>query len=218
VLLGAGVVTTAWALAGGLAAYSTVLLSAQVTQLLVLELVAPLLLVGGLPPGVRASLARRLRACRLRALARPSHALLLLVVVLAVVLQTPALQVSLRGELTHLLLSAAPLAAGLVVVLSLGPGAREEDRRADGALLVLVGVLGWYGLRMWSSAQPLAGGWYDDLGLWWSDPATDQRLAGLVAGVFAVAVALGGTLVLRRWAPAPPAPRGRRRRPWGGRS
>ncbi len=215
--LAAGVAVTAWALAGGLAAYSTVLLSAQVAQVLVLALVAPLLLVGGLAPEPRETLVRRLREGPLRAQARPSHAVLVLVVVLAVVLQTPALQLSLRGELTHLLLSAAPLAAGLLVMLSLAAAAPDEAR-PDGALLVLVGVVGWYGIRMWSSSVPFAGGWYDALGLWWTDPATDQRLAGVVAVGFAVAAAVGGTALLRRSVPARPAPRGPRRRPWGARS
>jgi len=51
---------------------------------------------------------------------------------------------------------------------------------------------------MWSSATPVAGGWYHDLGLWWSDPMTDQRVAGLVVVSAAVATAVGWTAALRR--------------------
>jgi putative copper resistance protein D len=194
----AGTVVTLWALVGGPAAYSTSLLSAQVVQLLVLGLLAPPLLASGLPADAREAMRARLRSGRLRSLVRPAHAVLTLLVVLAVALQTPALELSLRGDGTHLALSLAPLLAGLLVMLS-----REHDPCQDGSrvptlMLVLAGVLAWYGVRMWSSATPVAGGWYHDLGLWWSDPMTDQRVAGLVVVSAAVATAVGWTAALRR--------------------
>jgi cytochrome c oxidase assembly factor CtaG len=138
--------------------------------------------------------------------------------VLAVALETPALELSLRGELTHLALSLAPLLAGLGVALSLTPERGHERVRPPTSLLALAALLGWYGVRMWSTSSPAAGGWYDDLTLWWSDPAVDQRLAGVVVVGAALAVAVGGRVAVRRCGPARPARPARRRRPWGARS
>jgi putative copper export protein/cytochrome c oxidase assembly factor CtaG len=192
------VVITLWALVGGPAAYSTSLLSAQVVQLLVLGLLAPPLLASVLPPDARRAVGARLRSGRLRPLVHPAHAVLTLLVVLAVVLQTPALELSLRGEVTHLALSLAPLLAGLLVMLSLEHDPGQDQSRVPTLPLVFAGVLAWYGVRMWSSATPVAGGWYHDLGFWWSDPAADQRIAGLLVVAAAVATAVGWTVALRR--------------------
>jgi putative copper resistance protein D len=216
-LLGSGLVVTLWALVGAPAAYSTVLLSAQVAQVLVLGLLAPPLLVSGMPHHARRALAERVWRGRFQPPARPAHAVLVLMAVLAVALETPALELSLRGEATHLLLSLAPLVAGLLVVLSLDRGSGWDQSRASTALLVLAGVLGWYGVRTWSTATPAAGGWYRDVALWWSDPAADQRVAGLLMVGAGVAVAVGWVVALRP-EPARPARAGCRRRPWGARS
>jgi putative copper export protein/cytochrome c oxidase assembly factor CtaG len=217
-VLAAGLAVTVWALVGAPAAYSTVLLSAQVAQVLVLGLLAPPLLVGGVPHHARRALAERLWTGRFRLPARPAHAVLVLLAVLAVALQTPVLELSLRGEVTHLLLSLAPLMAGLLVVLSLDRDSGWDQSRASAALLVLAGVLAWYGVQTWSTAAPAAGGWYRDVALWWSDPAADQRVAGLLMTGAAVAVAVGWVVALRPPEPARPARSERRRRPWGARS
>jgi len=218
VRLVAGLVVTVWALVGGPAAYSTALLSAQVTQLLVLGLVAPPLLVSGLPRWAQRVVVARLRAGRLAPLLRPAHALLVLLVVLAVALQTPALELSLGSELAHLALSVAPLLAGLLAVLSLERVSGQEPSRVPISLLVLAGLLAWYGVRMWSTPTPVAGGWYQDLGLWWSDPTADQRLAGVLLVGAAVSLVVGWTVALRRSWPVPPARPGHLRRPWDARS
>jgi len=217
-LLGSGVAVTLWALVGAPAAYATVDLTAQVTQVLVLGLLAPPLLAGGTPPEARRSVAARLRSGRLGPLARPAHAVLVLLVVLAVALQTPVLELSLRGEMTHLALSLAPLLAGLLVMVSLEHERGRRPSQLPGVLLVLAGVLAWYGVRMWSTATPAVGGWYRDVAPWWSDPPADQRVAGLLMVGAGVAVAVGWVVALRPPEPARPARSGRRRRPWGARS
>ena len=216
--LAAGIAVMLWALVGGLAAYSTVLVSAQVSQLLVLGLLAPPLLVSGIPPHARRALVALLWSGRVRPPTRPTHAVLVLLAVLAVALQSPALELSLRSEVAHLLLTLCPLVSGLLAVLSLERTSGWDQSRAEATLLVLAAVLAWYGVRIWLPETTFAGGWYDDLGLWWSDPGTDRWVAGVILVGSAAATAVGWTAVLRRRVPARRAPRARRRRPWGGRS
>jgi putative copper export protein/cytochrome c oxidase assembly factor CtaG len=217
-VLGSGLVVALWALVGGPAAYSTVDLRAQVTQVLVLGLLAPPLLAAGVPPETRRTVTARLLSGRLGPPARPTHAVLVLLVVLAVALQTPVLELSLRGEVTHLVLSLAPLVAGLLVIVSIEHERGAQSSNPPAVLLVLAGVLAWYGVRMWSTADPAAGGWYGDVALWWSDPPADQRVAGLLMVAAAAAVAVAWVVALRPPEPARPARSGRRRRPWGARS
>jgi putative copper export protein/cytochrome c oxidase assembly factor CtaG len=218
VRLVAGLAVALGALVGGPAAYSTALFSAQVTQILVLALVAPPLLVSGVPRWAQRRAAARLRSGRLRPLARPAHAVLALLVVLAVALQSPVLELSLRGEVTHLALSLAALLAGLLVTVSLQREPASQSSPPPAVLLVLGGVLAWYGVRMCTTATPAAGGWYRDVALWWSDPAVDQRVAGLLMVGAGVAIAVGWVVALRPRGPARPARPGPRRRPWGARS
>ena len=188
--LGAGLLVTGWAVVGALGAYSTALLSAQVAQVVVLALVAPPLLVRGLPPDRVQAVAAKVAAGPIGALMQPTNAVLALVLLVGLVFQTPLLAASLRSEGGHLLLAVAALAVGLVLAL-----ATPTQGRPRAALLLLAGVLGWYGFRMWTTSTPYAGGWFRDLDLWWADAAVDQQYAGLVAVAAGVVVAL---VALRR--------------------
>ncbi len=161
---------TAWALVGGLGAYSTTLLTAQVAQVLVLMIVVPLLVAKGLPMS--------------RPMLQPTNAAVLAVAVLAATFQTPLLDLSLRSDLGHLLVGLTALASGSLVALSLVAGRSGRARPVSG-LLLIAAVLAWYGWRMWSASVPMAGGWFRDLDLWWADATVDQRYAGAVALVFA---------------------------------
>ena len=89
--LAAGVGLAAWALVGGLGAYSTSLLSAQVAQVLVLMILVPALLAKGLPSPRLAALLDRGRRRRVGLLLQPTNAAVLAVLVLAATFQTPLL-------------------------------------------------------------------------------------------------------------------------------
>ena len=80
--LAAGIGLAAWALVGGLGAYSTALLSAQVAQVLVLMILVPALLARGLPSPRLATLVDRGRRLRVGPLLQPTNAAVLVVVVL----------------------------------------------------------------------------------------------------------------------------------------
>ena len=185
ICLAAGFGLAAWALVGGLGAYSTALLSAQVSQVLVLMVLVPALLARGLPSPRLTALVDRGRRLRVGVLLQPTNAAVLAVVVLGVTFQTPLLELSLSSELGHLLVGLAALAAGCLVVLPL-VAERSRPARPVSGLLLIAAVLAWYGGRMWLTTVPMAGGWFRDLDLVWADAAVDQRFAGAVALAFAV--------------------------------
>ncbi len=196
----ASVVTT-WSMAGGLGAYATALLSAQVAQLLTLALVAPMLLAAGLPRPLAQECVRRLPGV----LRRTENASLLLVVLLAAVFQSSLLELSLHTVLGHLLLTLGVLVAGLLVAVPLLAGPVPDRAGATtltsggsvAGLLLLAVVLAVYGWRLHAATAPAVGGFFTDLSWWWADMHADQALAGTVMLAFAAAL-LGGSLVLGR--------------------
>ena len=195
--LAAGVGLAAWALVGGLGAYSTALLSAQVAQVLVLMVLVPTLLARGLPSSRLAALVDRGRRRRLGlVLLQPTNAAVLAVLVLAATFQTPLLDASLGSELGHLLVGLAALVSGSAVIVPL-VAERSRSARPVAGLLLVAGVLAWYGGRMRLTSVPMAGGWFRDLDLWWIGAEVDQRAAGAVALVFAAGLVVLAT-VLRR--------------------
>jgi putative copper resistance protein D len=207
---GGGLLLLAWSLLGGLGAYSTALLSAQVAQFWVLALVAPALLVLGLPEGLRwpvaidgaAPLLQRLHEC-----ARPMNLAIALVVLAAVTYQTPLLALSLHSVLGHLLLGLVTFALGLLLFGSARVGAgRQDERHAElrNGLRLVAALLAVYTWHMGTTATPYADGFFREIDWWWSDAATDQRIAAVVMGVFAVGL-LVGTSVVRRRATVPEA-------------
>jgi putative copper export protein/cytochrome c oxidase assembly factor CtaG len=205
----AGLVVTGWSLVGGLGAYSTSLLSAEVTQVLVLATLAPPLLAWGLPPDRVVVVTTWIGRGPLRGLLNPTNAAVLLVVLVAVTFQTPLLDASLRSELGHLGVGLAALGAGLLLFLPMaapsgeptasgGPAGTGQGRQPVAGLLALAGVLLFYGWRMRLSSQPYAGGWFRDLDLWWADAAADQRLAGWTLIGFALLLAALAVVLTQR--------------------
>jgi putative copper resistance protein D len=195
--LAAGIGLAAWALVGGLGAYSTALLSAQVAQVLVLMVLVPTLMARGLPSPRLAALVDHGRRRRLGlVLLQPTNAAVLAVLVLAATFQTPLLDASLGSELGHLLVGLAALVSGSAVIVPL-VAERSRPARPVAGLLLVAGVLAWYGGRMRLTTVPMAGGWFRDLDLWWIGAEVDQRAAGAVALVFAAGLVVLAA-VLRR--------------------
>ncbi len=212
----AGLATATFALCGGLASYSTALFSMQVTQLLVMATIVPVLLTFGMPLALilqvrgdgnadaGSSYSPRLPAWRAaRALGNPMNGLLLLVAILVGLYATPLFEMSLNYFTLHLVANVLALAGGLAFFWSvLGVDVLPERRPpADRAVLVaafclflvafgavLVGSDGLYGAR-----------WFTELGWSWSDPAVDQRRGGAVVWAFALSLAPLTILVL--WPP-----------------
>jgi cytochrome c oxidase assembly factor CtaG/putative copper export protein len=200
----AGLGVAGFALCGGLATYSTVLFSVNLAQYLTLALLVPLLLALGAPitlamrvrgtdpawPGGRAGRA-------LEILTDPVNGLIVFLAVLYGVYGTGLFEASLRYFAVHLLVAAAALAAGCLVLwplLGVDPVPRPRPR-ADRtivlvALLVLVAA---YGVLVASRDVVLGGTWFPDLALPWVDPSVDQRRG---AGIALVAVQVVGPLAL----------------------
>ncbi len=176
-----GLVVVLWSLCGGLGAYSAALVSAQVGQLLVLALVAPVLLVVGAPRPLRG----RLQAALTRWSAVDG---LVAVVVLFVALwSTPLLALTLPRPLTHTALALLALACGLSLVTPLlTPSARDSDPVL--VLGVLAVVILAQAAQLARGDAAVAGGWFARLDWWWTDPARDQHLAALVTACFGVLI------------------------------
>jgi putative copper resistance protein D len=190
---GAGVLVVGWSLCGGLGSYSAALLSAQVAQLLTLALVAPVLLAAGLPsgPGAAEPVAGSARARGwLGRVWSPVNAAVLLVLLVAATFQTPLLELTVGSVAGHLALGVAALASGLFLLVPVFAQHRvrqaPDRRQLEAGLVLVAGVLVAYGWRMHGTATAYAGGWFRDLDWWWSDPVTDQRVAGVVMAGFGV--------------------------------
>ena len=200
----AGVLVGGWATVGGLGAYSGALFSAEVARLLTLGLLVPVLLTSGAP----FTLVRRLggtspASSRLAGWVSPVNGVTLLVLVLAAALMTPLLEASLRSPVLHLVLAGAVLAAGYLFAWPLLAVDEQPARRqdtGDGALLVgvLAVLLLVQGAHIWTSGTLFADQWYGRLNWSWGNPRADQRIAGLVAAGFGVALLVTAPFVARR--------------------
>ena len=200
----AGVLLGGWATVGGLGAYSGALFSAEVARLLTLGLVVPALLTSGAPfTLVRLLGGSSPASSRLARWVSPVNGVALLVVVLAAALMTPLLEVSLRSPVLHLALAGVTLAAGFLFAWPLlgvdEPPAGRQDA-GDGALLVgvLAILLLVQGAHIWTSSTLFADQWYGRLNWSWGNPRADQRVAGLVAAGFGVALLVAAPFVGRR--------------------
>ncbi|MFL6132041.1 MAG: cytochrome c oxidase assembly protein [Nocardioidaceae bacterium] len=192
-----GVALALWAVCGGLGSYSAALFSMQVAQLLTLAVVVPILVTCGAPVTLaRAVLGSGRAATTPGALARlvePVNGLIVLVVVLAAGVMTPLLEASLRSGTLHTLLAGATLFAGMLFFWPLlradwVPTRRSDSKDAPLFVAVLALLLLVYAGQIFTSTSLFAEQWFTDLSLSWADPASDQKHAVAVVGVFAVAL------------------------------
>jgi putative copper resistance protein D len=211
--LGGGLGSVAAVTVSGLAGYDTALLSVHMVQHMVLSMVAPIFLALGapvtlalrtLPPGGRRRLVAVLHSRPVRVLTFPLVAFALFVVNPFALYFTDLYRLSLANPLVHEWVHAHFLITGCLFfwpLIGLDPLPGRWPH--PGRLLLMVLMVPFHtvlGLTIMQSTLLLAGDWYPALGLAWTDPVLDQRLAGgiLWAGGELVSVAVLGVL-LRQW-------------------
>ena len=211
----AGVVTLV-ALCGGLATYSTAMISLQVAQFFVMLLVVPALIVLSGPLSLRAharaggpadqAVVASGPGARLgRLLADPTNGLIMVVVVLLGLYATPLLDWSLRSPGAHLLANAAALTAGTAGLWSLlgvdqAPAHRRPAWERTAWLVTLFAFLAVVGFQLASRDGVLGGAWFAELDWGWVDMAVDQRRAASVAWAFLLVLAPALLLVIHQTA------------------
>jgi putative copper resistance protein D len=212
VLAMAGLAIATLALCGGVASYSTAMFSMQVTQLLLMATVVPVLLTLGMPltlilhvrgggdtDGVSASRRHLLAGRAAGVLGNPVNGLLLLVGVLVGLYATPLFELSLRHFAVHLLANVLALAGGLVFFWSALGFDVVPERRALKDRAVLMGALllflAAFGTVLVGSDGLYGASWFTELGWSWADPVVDQRRGGFVVWAFALGLALLTLLV-----------------------
>ena len=204
--------TAAFALCGGLASYSTALFSMQVTQLLVMATVVPLLLTLGMPM----TLALQVRADTdaiaspnprhlawghtAKVLGNPVNGLLLLVAVIVGLYATPLFEMSLRHFTVHLLANGLALGGGLAFFWPvLGVDVLSERRVLKDRLIVMAAFLFFlaaFGAVLVGSDGLYGARWFTELGWSWADPALDQMRGGAVVWAFALGLTPSTLLIL----------------------
>ncbi|HET6697730.1 MAG TPA: cytochrome c oxidase assembly protein [Nocardioidaceae bacterium] len=200
----AGSALVLYVLCGGLGAYSAAMLSMQVTQLLAMLVTVPALVVLAQPVRLVRTVLRVPddRGGRVqRVFCDPVNAMLLVTALLVGVYATPLLDASLRTPWVHLLVNGAALVVGVLVLgpvlgsdwLPRVPAVRERALvlAASGALLVLLAGVAWRAESGYGSE------YFEDLNLWWGDPAADLPRAALVAVAYGLPL-LGAALLLAR--------------------
>jgi putative copper resistance protein D len=200
----AGAALILYVLCGGLGAYSAAMLSMQVTQLLAMLVTVPALVVLAQPVRLVRAVLRVPDDCGgrvQRVFCDPVNAMLLVTALLVGVYATPLLDASLRTPWVHLLVNGAALVVGVLVLgpvlgsdwLPRVPTVRERALvlAASGALLVLLAGVAWRAESGYGSE------YFEDLNLWWGDPAADLPRAALVAVAYGLPL-LGAALLLAR--------------------
>ncbi len=195
-----GVAVAVVDLCSGVATYAPAMVSVQVSQLLVAMLVVPTLLLYGAPvtlwlraggagPGARA---RLLDTRVLRWLANPVLGAAACSALLLAVYRTPLIEVSLRSYWTHLAVLVLAVASGLMLLWpALGVDPVPEPRGAAERISCLAGLamcLALLAVQLRRGDGLLAAEWFLELRWGWVDPVADQRVAGLVVGMAAVAL------------------------------
>jgi putative membrane protein len=189
--VGPGLGGIAAATLSGLAAYDTALLSAHMMQHMLLSMVAPIFLALGAPVTLALrTLPRRPRRVLLAVLhAVPVKVLTFPLVAFAIFVVSPfalyfsdLYRLSLENGLVHEWLHVHFVIAGCLffwplVGIDLLPGRWPHPGRLL-LMLLMVPFHTVLGLTIMQSSALLAGDWYPSLGLAWTDPAADQRLAG----------------------------------------
>lgn len=191
-----GVAATVWTLCGGPAAYASALFSVQVTQFLLCAVVLPRLLARGEAGRLLAALGvvrtdSEAPGRLTRALRDPLNGAVALAVVLWVVYSTPVLALALESTGFRQTVNIAALAVGLVACGALTTRSQDQldpaqRRTAD---LMAGAMLTVFGLVVVSADRLYGGEWFPDLNWSWSNPRTDQTVAGvlvllLAAGLF----------------------------------
>jgi putative copper resistance protein D len=208
--LGPGLGGIAAVTVSGLAAYDTMLLSAHMVQHMVLSMVAPIFLALGAPVTLALrTLPRRPRRVLLGVLhSRPAKVLMSPLVAFAVFVVNPfalyftgLYRLSLENPLVHEWVHVHFVLSGCLffwplVGLDPLPGRWPYPGRVL-LMLLMVPFHTVLGLTIMQSARLFGGDWYPSLGLAWTDPAADQRLAGgiLWSGGELVSVAVLGVLM-----------------------
>ena len=209
----AGVATATFALCGGLASYSTALFSVQVTQLLVMATVVPLLLTLGMPLAlalqVRGDTNADIASPNPRhlswghaadVLSNPMNGLLLLVAVIVGLYATPLFEMSLRHFAVHLLANGLALAGGLAFMWPvLGVDVLSERHAVTDRLIIVAAFLLFlaaFGAVLVYSDGLYGARWFTELGWSWADPAVDQQRGGAVVWAFALGLAPATLLIL----------------------
>jgi putative membrane protein len=210
--LGPGLGGIAAVTLGGLAAYDTSLLSAHMVQHMVLSMVAPIFLALGAPVTLALrTLPRRPRRGLLAVLhARPVKVLMSPLVAFAIFVVNPfalyftgLYRLSLENAFVHEWVHIHFVLVGCLffwplVGLDPLPGRWPYPGRVL-LMLLMVPFHTVLGLTIMQSETLLGGDWYPSLGLAWTDPAADQRLAGgiLWTGGELVSVVVLGVLVVQ---------------------
>lgn len=185
-----GIALAGLVLCSGVTVYVPLLLSAHLAQLLVVLLVVPALLVLGRP----VTLAREAHGLALpapvrRLLARPWSGAAGACVLLALVHRSALTLWCLESPWWHLLTVTVALLTGLLLMCQLqgeGVASPQARARSRGWLLVVAASLGVLALQLGAGDRLLAGDWFLELRLGWSEPLADQRLAGRLAALAAL--------------------------------
>ena len=207
-----GLLLVAVALCSGLEAYDTTLVSVHMVQHMVLSMLSPIFLALGapvtlalrtLPHGPRAVVLKILHSRVAKFYAFPLVSFSLYIATPFALYFSGLYRLSLQYESVHTLVHIHLVAVGCLfywplIGLDPVPGRVAYPMRA---LLMFLStpfhtVLG---LTVMQSSDLLGGDWYPSLGLTWTDPFSDQRLAGgiLWAGGEFVAVAMLAALVVQ---------------------
>jgi len=208
--LGAGLGSIAAVTVSGLHAYDTTLVSVHMVQHMVLSMVAPIFLALGAPITLALRVLRGAPRRRLLALvhSRVARVLSFPLVAYAIFVANPFIlyftglyRLTLENSLAHEVVHAHFILSGCLffwplVGLDPLPGRWPYPGRA--LLMVLsVPFHTVLGLTIMQSTTLLGGDWYPSLGLSWSDPWADQKVAGgiLWAGGEFVSITMIGVLV-----------------------
>lgn len=208
-----GAVLAVLTLCSSVATYAPVLLSVHVVQLLLMLLVVPALLLLGRPALlVRAS--RRLFSSRFGRdlLSAPATGAVATFVLLTVLYRTPLVELTLRSPWWHLLVLTVAAACGAALLRPLlAADERGAGRRGEraGWLATVAATFGILALQLGTGDKLLAAAWFSELRLGWAEPVSDQRLAGGVFALAAVALAVLAAVVVARTAPKPQSSRSR---------
>jgi putative copper resistance protein D len=208
----AGLAMVAVVTMSGLAGYDTTLLSAHMGQHMVLSMVAPIFLAVGapvtlalrvLPRRPRRGLLALIHSRPVRILTFPLVGFGLFVVNPFALYFTDLYRLSLENPLVHEWVHLHFLVTGCLFfwpLVGLDPLPGRLPYPARSLLMVLsVPFHTVLGLTIMQSSTLLAGDWYPSLGLAWTDPAADQRVAGglLWAGGELVSVTVLGLLLVQ---------------------